>query len=106
MPLEAPLSPVAERVAHLNARYAAHSATSVLERALSDPGKKRALTDSDVDELLTRGARRDDDTFRVIASKALAGISGLGHMTLTAAFVLLFLALLTRVAATPETARA
>lgn len=39
-------------------------------------------------------------------SKALAGISGLGHMTLTAAFVLLFLALLTRVAATPETARA
>lgn len=37
MPLEAPLSPVAERVADLNARYAAHSATSVLERALTDP---------------------------------------------------------------------
>jgi len=37
MPLEAPLSPVAERVAHLNARYAAHSAISVLERALTDP---------------------------------------------------------------------
>lgn len=37
MPLEAPLSPVAARVADLNARYANHSATSVLERALTDP---------------------------------------------------------------------
>ncbi|MEM8555778.1 MAG: phosphoadenylyl-sulfate reductase, partial [Pseudomonadota bacterium] len=37
VPLEAPLPPVAERVAHLNQRYRHHSATSVLERALSDP---------------------------------------------------------------------
>ncbi|MGI1661234.1 phosphoadenylyl-sulfate reductase [Palleronia sp. KMU-117] len=37
MPLEAPLSPVAARVADLNARYANHSATSVLEHALTDP---------------------------------------------------------------------
>ncbi|WP_193142338.1 MULTISPECIES: phosphoadenylyl-sulfate reductase [unclassified Meridianimarinicoccus] len=37
MPLEAPLAPVAERVAHLNRRYKHHSATAVLERALSDP---------------------------------------------------------------------
>nr|WP_240804403.1 phosphoadenylyl-sulfate reductase [Qingshengfaniella alkalisoli] len=37
MPLEAPLDPVTERVAHLNERYRHHSATSVLERALSDP---------------------------------------------------------------------
>ena len=36
-------------------------------------GKKRKLTEDDVDQLLTRGARNDDDTFRVIASKALAG---------------------------------
>jgi hypothetical protein len=36
-------------------------------------GRKRKLTESDVDELLTRGAHNDDDTFRVIASKALAG---------------------------------
>ena len=36
-------------------------------------GRKRKLTEGDVDELLTRGARNDDDTFRVIASKALAG---------------------------------
>jgi hypothetical protein len=36
-------------------------------------GKKRKLTDDDVDQLLTRGARRDDDTFRVIASRALPG---------------------------------
>jgi phosphoadenosine phosphosulfate reductase len=37
MPLEAPLSPISERVADLNARYARHSATSVLEHALGDP---------------------------------------------------------------------
>jgi phosphoadenosine phosphosulfate reductase len=36
MPLEAPLSPVAARVAELNARYANHSATSVVQRALTD----------------------------------------------------------------------
>lgn len=37
MPLEAPLPPVGERVAHLNQRYRHHSATSVVERALGDP---------------------------------------------------------------------
>ena len=37
MPLEAPLAPVAERVADLNRRYRHHAATEVLERALSDP---------------------------------------------------------------------
>lgn len=37
MPLESPLPPVPERVAHLNDRYKHHSATSVLERALVDP---------------------------------------------------------------------
>jgi phosphoadenosine phosphosulfate reductase len=37
MPLEAPLSPVADRVVDLNARYANNSAISVLERALTDP---------------------------------------------------------------------
>lgn len=37
MPLEAPLDAVADRVQDLNARYKHHSATSVLERALSDP---------------------------------------------------------------------
>jgi len=36
MPLEAPLAPVAERVDELNARYRHHSATAVLEHALSD----------------------------------------------------------------------
>lgn len=36
MPLEAPLAPVAERVAHLNTRYRNHAAKAVLERALSD----------------------------------------------------------------------
>ncbi len=36
MPLEAPLEPVAARVADLNARYRHHSATAVLEHALSD----------------------------------------------------------------------
>lgn len=36
MPLEAPLAPVAERVAHLNDRYRHHAAKAVLERALSD----------------------------------------------------------------------
>lgn len=37
MPLEAPLAPVAERVRELNSRYRHHSATAVLEHALSDP---------------------------------------------------------------------
>ena len=37
MPLEAPLAPVADRVADLNARYKNHSATSVVEHALNDP---------------------------------------------------------------------
>ncbi|WP_343082410.1 phosphoadenylyl-sulfate reductase [Ostreiculturibacter nitratireducens] len=37
MPLEAPLPPVAERVAALNDRYRHHGATAVLERAFSDP---------------------------------------------------------------------
>ncbi|MGR3343735.1 MAG: phosphoadenylyl-sulfate reductase [Paracoccaceae bacterium] len=37
MPLEAPLAPVLERVGELNARYRHHSATAVLEHALSDP---------------------------------------------------------------------
>lgn len=37
MPLEAPLSPVGDRVADLNARHAHHSAIQVLEHALSDP---------------------------------------------------------------------
>ena len=37
MPLEAPLSPLADRVADLNARHAHHSAPQVLEHALNDP---------------------------------------------------------------------
>ncbi len=37
MPLEAPLSPVADRVAALNRRYANHSAVDVMRRTLSDP---------------------------------------------------------------------
>lgn len=37
MPLEAPLAPVAERVAELNAGYRHHSAHDVLEYALADP---------------------------------------------------------------------
>ncbi len=37
MPLEAPLSPVADRVADLNAHHRHHSATQVLEHALSNP---------------------------------------------------------------------
>ena len=37
MPLEAPLPPVADRVAALNRRYRHHSAIAVLERALGDP---------------------------------------------------------------------
>ncbi len=37
MPLEAPLSPVADRVADLNARYQHHSAADVLAHALNDP---------------------------------------------------------------------
>lgn len=35
-------------------------------------------------------------------SKAIAGISGLGHLTLTIAFVLLFIVLFRRVKATPD----
>ena len=41
MPLEAPLAPVPERVAHLNRRYRHHGATAVLERALADPAVGR-----------------------------------------------------------------
>ena len=37
MPLEAPLSPVADRVRDLNDRYAHHSAYDVLAHALTDP---------------------------------------------------------------------
>ena len=37
MPLEAPLAPVADRVADLNLRYRHHGATAVLERAMTDP---------------------------------------------------------------------
>jgi len=37
MPLEFPMAPVATRVADLNARFALHGATAVLEHALSDP---------------------------------------------------------------------
>ena len=37
MPLEAPLPPVAERVADLNARFRHQSATAILEHALGDP---------------------------------------------------------------------
>ena len=37
MPLEAPLAPVAERAAELNARYAHHAAPDVLAHALDDP---------------------------------------------------------------------
>jgi phosphoadenosine phosphosulfate reductase len=37
MPLEAPLVPISERVADLNARYRHHGATAVLEHALADP---------------------------------------------------------------------
>ena len=37
MPLEAPIPSVADRAAELNRRYRHHGATSVLERALSDP---------------------------------------------------------------------
>lgn len=36
-------------------------------------GRRRRLTDEDVDLLLTRGARQADGSFRVIASKALEG---------------------------------
>lgn len=37
MPLEAPLAPVADRAADLNARYRHHAAGAVLRHALSDP---------------------------------------------------------------------
>jgi hypothetical protein len=36
-------------------------------------GRRRVLTDDDVKLLLTRGARNDDGSFRVVASKALEG---------------------------------
>ena len=36
-------------------------------------GQRRALTDGDVDRLLMQGARNDDGSFRVIASKAVEG---------------------------------
>ncbi|MEP7115940.1 MAG: hypothetical protein ABI880_00045 [Acidobacteriota bacterium] len=36
-------------------------------------GKRRPLTRADIDQLLAKGARRDDGRFRVIASRALAG---------------------------------
>jgi hypothetical protein len=36
-------------------------------------GQRRALTDGDVDRLLRQGARNDDGSFRVIASKAVEG---------------------------------
>lgn len=66
MPLEAPLPPVAERVAHLNRRYRHHSATSVVERALTDPTVGRiALVSSFGAEsvvLLHMIARRDPET--------------------------------------------
>ena len=42
MPLEAPISPVAERVADLNRRYAHHAALDVLDHALTDPQVGRA----------------------------------------------------------------
>jgi phosphoadenosine phosphosulfate reductase len=42
MPLEAPLAPVATRVAELNARYAHHAAPDVLAHALDDPMVGRA----------------------------------------------------------------
>ncbi|WP_422074351.1 phosphoadenylyl-sulfate reductase [Tranquillimonas rosea] len=37
MPLEAPLSPVAERAEYLNRHYSHHSASDVLKHALTDP---------------------------------------------------------------------
>lgn len=37
MPLEAPIAPAPERAAELNARYAHHGATAVLDHALGDP---------------------------------------------------------------------
>lgn len=36
-------------------------------------GQRRALTDGDVDRLLTQGARNDDGSYRVIASRAVEG---------------------------------
>ena len=42
MPLEAPLPPVADRVADLNRRYAHHAALDVLDHALTDPQVGRA----------------------------------------------------------------
>lgn len=66
MPLEAPLPPVSERVAHLNRRYRHHSAASVVERALTDPTVGRiALVSSFGAEsvvLLHMIARRDPET--------------------------------------------
>ncbi|NOX39714.1 MAG: phosphoadenylyl-sulfate reductase [Alphaproteobacteria bacterium] len=37
MPLEAPLAPISQRIADLNARYRNHGAVSVLSHALADP---------------------------------------------------------------------
>lgn len=66
MPLEAPLPPVAERVADLNRRYRHHSATAVVDRALTDPTVGRcALVSAFGAEsvvLLHMIARRDPDT--------------------------------------------
>ncbi|ABV92894.1 phosphoadenosine phosphosulfate reductase [Dinoroseobacter shibae DFL 12 = DSM 16493] len=66
MPLEAPLPPVAERVAHLNHRYRHHSATAVVERALNDPtvGHTALVSSFGAESvvLLHMIARRDPDT--------------------------------------------
>jgi hypothetical protein len=58
-----------------------HLATLRRDQLLIDPkatirdirGHRRALTEGDVDRLLTQGARGDDGTYRVIASRALEG---------------------------------
>jgi hypothetical protein len=36
-------------------------------------GQRRKLTDDDVDRLLTQGARNEDETYRVVASRAVPG---------------------------------
>ena len=36
-------------------------------------GERRQISEADVDQLLSRAARRDDGTYRVLASRALAG---------------------------------
>jgi hypothetical protein len=58
-----------------------HVATLRRDQLLIDPkatirdirGHRRALTEGDVDRLLTQAARSDDGTYRVIASRALEG---------------------------------